>query len=242
MLRQKRRRCSLQMYMHMTELPKLADGPTVVAIIDDDSSYREALVRLLAAAGLRVRAYSSARTFLDSPDWENTSCVVSDLRMPSVSGLQLQATMHERTPNLSIIFISGYAEVPDCVTAMKAGAVDFLEKPVKAAELMEAIRSGIARTVRLNTKWTVTTELRGRFETLTNRERDVFTLVAAGLLNKQVAAELHLAEKTVKQHRGRVMRKMAAESLADLAVMAHQLGVRPSGANFSRAKGRITSL
>jgi FixJ family two-component response regulator len=218
------------------------DQPIIVAVIDDDASCRDALVRLLCAAGQAVHDFSSAREFLDSPDCEKFACVVSDLRMPGVNGLELQATLRDRIPHLSILFVTGYGDIPETVSAMKAGAVDFLEKPVKRAVLLEAIHRAVARSRQLKASAFEIRELRLRYETLTRRERDVMALVAAGLLNKQVAAELGVAEKTIKQHRGSVMRKMVAESLADLVMMAERLGVRPTGADFSKAKGRVPSV
>jgi len=216
--------------------------PSLVAVIDDDASCRNALVRLLTIAGLQVRAFSSARQFLDDHDCEKVSCVVSDLRMPGVNGLQLQAALRERIPHLSILFVTGYGEVAETVSAMKAGAVDFLEKPVRGATLVEAVHRAAARSIHLKAVANEVGDLRIRYETLTPREREVMALVAAGLLNKQVAAELGAAEKTIKQHRGNVMRKMNAESLADLVMMAERLGIRPYGADFSKAKGRIPAL
>jgi len=198
-------------------------------------------VRLLAVAGQKVHAYSSARQFLESPDCEKVACVVSDVRMPGVNGLQLQAALRSKIPYLSIIFVTGFGDVPDTVSAMKAGAVVFLEKPVRRAVLLEAIQRAAARSRQLKASAIEIHGLRTRYETLTMRERDVLALVVAGLLNKQVAAELGSSEKTIKQHRGNVMRKMDAESLADLVVMAERLGVRPAGADFSKAKGRIPS-
>jgi FixJ family two-component response regulator len=214
----------------------------MIAVIDDDASCRNALLRLLTAAGQHVRDFSSARQFLDDPACEKVSCVVSDLRMPGVDGLKLQAALRERMPHLSILFVTGYGEVAETVSAMKAGAVDFLEKPVKGTTLLEAVRRAIARSNELKAIANEMRDLRIRYESLTPRERDVMALVAAGLLNKQIAAELGIAEKTIKQHRGQVMIKMAAESLADLVMMAGRLGIRPSGGDFSKAKGRISSI
>ncbi len=212
----------------------------IVAVIDDDASLRKSLSRLLAAAGHQVRAFASAREFLDSTECETVSCVVSDLRMPGLDGLQLQDALRARIPHLSIIFITGYGAVTDSVRAMKAGAVDFLEKPVKAELLMEAIHRAVARSGEQKAAAAHIQELKIRYERLTPREREVMALVSAGLLNKQVAAELGTVEKTIKQHRGRIMDKMEAESLADLALMAERLGIRPSD-DFARAKGRIRS-
>jgi FixJ family two-component response regulator len=212
----------------------------IVSVVEDEESCRNSLALLLTAAGFEVRAFSSARQFLDSPDCEIVSCVVSDLQMPAMNGLQLQAILREEKPYLSIVFLTGYGEVPESVSAMKAGAVDFLEKPVESAVLMEAIHRAAERSRELKANGIERSELRLKYKSLTKRERDVMSLVTAGLLNKQVAAELGLAVKTVKQHRANVMKKMNAESIADLAIMAEQLGVRPT-TDFSRAKGRVPS-
>jgi FixJ family two-component response regulator len=214
------------------------EQPIIVAVIDDEAPCRDGLARLLTAAGLEARAFASARQFLDSSDCDKVSCVVSDILMPGVNGLELQAVLRDRMPHVSILFVTGYGEIPDTVSAMKAGAVDFLEKPVRGAELLEATHRAIARTNQLKAIATELSDLRIHYETLTPRECHVMALVAAGLLNKQVAAELGIAEKTIKQHRGNIMRKMNAESLADLVMMAARLGVRPTGTDLSKAKGR----
>jgi FixJ family two-component response regulator len=225
----------------MSRISPAVETAVIVAVIDDDTSLRKSLSRLLAAAGHRVLAFASAPEFLDSTDCENVSCVISDLRMPGLDGLQLQDALRTKIPHLSIVFITGYGAVPDSVKAMKAGAVDFLEKPVRPELLMEAIGRAVARSVEQKALAAQIRELKIRYERLTPREREVLALVVAGLLNKQVAAELGTAEKTVKQHRGRIMDKMEAESLADLVVMAERLGVRPTATDFARAKGRFPS-
>ena len=209
-----------------------------VAVIDDDQSLRRSLVRVLTRAGLNVRVFASARSFLSACDVDDVSCVVSDLRMPEADGLQLQQALQRSVPHLAMVFLTGHGDVATTVTAMKAGAVDFLEKPVKTAILLEAIQRASDRSARARAASAQVRDLNTRFERLTPREREVFALVAAGLLNKQVAAELSAAEKTIKQHRGRVMDKMEAESLAALVLMAERLGVRPTSADFSRAEGR----
>jgi FixJ family two-component response regulator len=214
---------------------------TTVAIIDDEESVRKSLVRMLQAKGLQVMAFRSAQEFLDSPQSRIVSCVVSDLRMPGLDGLGFQQMLRTKLPHLSMVFITGHGDISASVTAMKAGAVDFLEKPVKGAALLDAICRATERSSNLQAANAALVSLKIRYATLTPRECEVFSLVAAGLLNKQVAAELGVAEKTIKQHRGHVMDKMAAESLAELVVMAERLGVRSSGADFSRARGKVIS-
>jgi FixJ family two-component response regulator len=214
---------------------------TIVAIIDDEESVRKSLARTLQAKGLQVLAFPSAQEFLDSPQSRIVSCVVSDLRMPGLDGLGFQQMLRTKLPHLSMVFITGYGDIPASVTAMKAGAVDFLEKPVKGAALLDAICRATERSRNLHAANAALVSLKIRYATLTPRECEVFSLVATGLLNKQVAAQLGVAEKTIKQHRGHVMDKMAAESLAELVVMAERLGVRSSGADFSRARGKLIS-
>jgi FixJ family two-component response regulator len=212
-----------------------------VAIIDDEESVRKSLVRMLQARGFQALAFSSAQEFLDSAQSKSVSCVVSDLLMPGLDGHGLQRMLGARMPHLSIVFLTGHGDVTASVTAMKAGAVDFLEKPVKGAALIEAINLASERTLNSRVANAEIDALRSRYEALTPREREVFSLVTAGLLNKQVAAELGVAEKTVKQHRGQVMSKMAAQSLADLVLMAERLGVRPRETDFARARGKLTT-
>lgn len=211
----------------------------IVAVIDDDESIRKALVRTLVAVGREVLAFSSAQDFLDVTEIEHLSCVVSDLRMPGIDGLHLQTALAERMPHVAVVFITGHGDVPSTAQAMKSGAVDFLEKPVRRADLLEAVARATQRTHRAEAEAADLNSLKRRYAKLTPREREVFALVAAGLLNKQVAAELGNAEKTTKQHRSAVMNKMLAESLADLVLMAEHLGVLPSHRDFSRAKGLV---
>ncbi len=211
--------------------------PETIAVIDDDDSIRKALVRVLSNAGLKVLAFSSAQDFLAIAESEPVSCVVSDLRMPDIDGLHLQAALVERMPHVAIVFLTGHGDISSSVQAMKSGAVDFLEKPVKRAELLKAINQAVQRTHREEAQAADLKTLKKRYAELTPRERQVFALVAAGLLNKQIAAELGNAEKTTKQHRGSVMNKMRAASVAELVLMADRLGVRPSGVDFSQARG-----
>jgi FixJ family two-component response regulator len=211
----------------------------LIAIVDDDDSVRRALVRALVTTGNEVRSYSSAEAFLEDANIAKLSCVISDLRMPGLDGLNLQSLLVERMPHVGIVFLTGHADVSSSVKAMKAGAVDYLEKPVKRTQLVEAVDRAIGRTRAAEADANELRDLQQRYSNLTPRERQVLALVSAGLLNKQIAAELAAAEKTIKQHRGVVMRKMRADSLAELVVMAQRLGVRPSQVDFSKAKGLI---
>jgi FixJ family two-component response regulator len=212
---------------------------TRIAVIDDDLSIRRSLARMLSAAGFEVVAFSSASEFLAAEGTDKISCAVSDLRMPGVDGLELQQALRARLPHLSMVFITGHGDVPSGISAMKAGAVDFLEKPFKSDVLLEAINRAVERSRNLLAASTEIEELKIRYKRLTAREGEVFALVATGLLNKQIGAELGAAEKTIKQHRGRVMNKMRAGSLAELVLMAERLGVRPSETDFSKAKGKL---
>jgi FixJ family two-component response regulator len=196
---------------------------------------------MLGAAGFEVVAFASATEFLAAQDIERISCVVTDLRMPGVDGLAVQQALHARLPHLSMVFITGHGDVPASVAAMKAGAVDFLEKPVKSSVLLDAINRAIERSRKLLAESTEIEVLKIRYKRLTAREGQVFALVAAGLLNKQIGAELGAAEKTIKQHRGRVVNKMEAGSLAELVLMAERLGIRPAETDFSKARGKLSS-
>jgi len=218
---------------------KTTNDKEIVAIVDDDESIRKALVRTLVGAGMDVLSFSSAEDFLAAAEIERVSCVVADLRMPGIDGLGLQTALAERVPHVAVVFVTGHGDVASTVQAMKSGAVDFLEKPARRADLLEAIARAAQRTHRAEAEAVDLNSLKRRYAKLTPRERQVFALVAAGLLNKQIAAELGNAEKTTKQHRGAVMNKMQAESLADLVLMAEHLGVRPSRTDFSRARGRV---
>ena len=213
-----------------------------VAVVDDDTSDRKSLTRLIAGAGYQAIAFGSAVEFLSSADSAHVSCVVSDLRMPQIDGLGLQRSLGERLPYLSLVFITGGGDIPATVRAMRAGAVDFLQKPIRRHVLLEAVARGIQRSDEMQAAQAASRELQTAYERLTVRERQVFSLVSVGLLNKQVAAELGISEKTIKQHRGRVMRKMKADSVAALVMMAESLGVRPYESDFWRGKGRLPSV
>jgi FixJ family two-component response regulator len=198
----------------------------VVYVVDDDDSLRKALTRLLHAAGYEVRAYASAGDFALSDRDNRRGCVLLDIRMPGPSGLDLQEALAKEEEPLPVIFLTAYGDVPTSVHAMKAGAVDFLTKPIKREVLLNAVRTALARDLRLHTSREELRELRMRFAKLTAREREVFDLVVAGSLNKQTAAQLDISERTVKVHRAQIMTKMRVTSLAELVHLADKM---PSG-------------
>jgi len=201
----------------------VTEAKPIVYVVDDDASIREAVGKLIASIGLRVETFGSTREFLERQRPEAPSCLVLDVRLPDVSGLEFQRELAEADIRIPIIFITGHADVPMSVRAMKAGAVEFLTKPFRGQELLDAIQEAIAKDRAASSERAEWKELRARYDTLTPREKEVFALVVAGLLNKQIGAELGSSELTVKTHRGRVMQKMAADSLADLVRMAEKL-------------------
>jgi FixJ family two-component response regulator len=207
--------------------PAAEEGP-VVFIVDDDSSVRDALRNLLRSVGLRVQLFGSAPELLQSKGTETASCLVLDVRLPGVSGLDFQSELAKANINVPIIFMTGHGDIPMSVRAMKAGAIDFLTKPFRDQDMLDAVMMAIERDRKRRESEGVMSDLRTRFESLSPREREVMGFVTAGLMNKQIAAETVLAEITVKIHRSNVMRKMAARSLADLVRMAETLGMHRS--------------
>jgi FixJ family two-component response regulator len=205
-----------------------AETEPVVFVVDDDDSLRKALGNLFRSVGLRTEMFGSASELLASKLPDAPSCLVLDIRLPGVSGLDFQAQLARTNVHIPIIFMTGHGDIPMTVRAMKTGAVDFLTKPFRDQDMLDAVAVAIERDRKRRNDEKAISDLRARFDQLTPREQEVLGFVAAGLMNKQIAAEIGLAEITVKIHRGHIMRKMEARSLADLVRMAETLGVRRS--------------
>lgn len=204
----------------------MEDFEPLVFVVDDDASVRKALARLIRSVGIGVETFASADEFLAREPHQGATCAILDVRMPGLSGLQLQQHLIESGRNLAVIFMTGYGTIPMTVQAMKAGAVNFLEKPFEDQQLIDAVYKALEEN--RDTKQTKA-ELRAikeRLDSLTSRQREVFEMVVSGRLNKQIASELGTSEKTVKAQRAQVMKKMHADSLADLVRLAEKMGIR----------------
>ena len=198
------------------------DLPTVF-IVDDDKDIRESLQELLESVGLRSESFGTAQEFMSSPRTEGPSCLILDVRLPGISGLDLQHELKKERVSIPIIFLTAHADVPMSVEAMKAGAVEFLTKPFRQQDLLDAVQRSLTRDRNVRQRQRDTIELRERYNKLSGREREVMSLVVSGMLNKQIAAELGASEATVKMHRSNVMKKMQAKSLPELVRIADKL-------------------
>lgn len=201
----------------------------MVFIVDDDKSVRKSLMRLIKSIDLQSQSFSSAQEYLDSPSYDGPACLVADVRMPGLSGLDLQEKLLETGRDLPTIFITGHGDIPMSVQAMKKGAVDFLTKPYNDQNILDAIQQAVKKGVKEKAASDKLKIIQNRFKLLTPREKEVCSLVVRGMFNKQVAYDMNISEKTVKVHRARVMEKMKADSLADLVRMAERLKISSFG-------------
>jgi len=206
----------------------MTEAAPIVFVVDDDPSVRRAIKRLIGSVGLQVEMFGSANEFLSSKRADAPSCLVLDIRLPGISGLDFQRELAEANLHIPIIFITAHGDIPMTVRAMKAGAVEFLTKPFRDQDLLDAIHLALERDRTRRQHEAEISLLRRRLESLTPREREVLPLVVSGLLNKQIAAELGTSENTVKVHRSQLMRKMGADSLADLVRLAEKIGIPQS--------------
>jgi FixJ family two-component response regulator len=214
------------MAQHLKSAPTTTDaGRATVLVVEDDEAVRRALSNLLQSVGLEVQLFGSASDMLQSKLPATTSCLVLDVRLPGLGGLDFQAELAKANIHIPIIFMSGHGDIPMTVRAMKGGAVDFLTKPFRDQDMLDAVGAAIERDRKRRETEKVVSDLKTRFETLTPREREIFAFVSSGLMNKQIAAEIGLAEITVKIHRGHITRKMGAKSLAELVRQAEALGI-----------------
>jgi FixJ family two-component response regulator len=205
----------------------MSDSNSIVFVVDDDPLVRDSVADLLCSAGFAALTFGSATEFIQAKRADVSACLILDVELPGLSGLDLQTDLAKSGIEVPIIFLTGHGDIPKSVRAMKAGAVEFLTKPFRAEELVDAVRQALVRDGDFRKQRSETLELRERLGSLTPRERQVLALVVAGLLNKQIAGELGTTELTIKVHRGRVMRKMKAASLADLVRMAEKLKISP---------------
>ncbi|HEX9265824.1 MAG TPA: response regulator [Candidatus Binatia bacterium] len=208
--------------------PSLA-APSSVFLVDDDASVRRALARLIKSAGHSVQTFASAREFLDTQaGGDGAACLVLDVRMPGVTGIDLQRELQTLNRDVPIVFITGHGDIPMSVKAMKAGAVDFLQKPVKDKDLLKAIEQSLAQAARDQSRRAEIDQIQKRVESLTPRELEVMALVVTGMLNKQIAFKLGTVEKTIKVHRARVMAKMGVDSIAELVRLTEKINIHPA--------------
>ena len=205
----------------------MSGDDSVVYVVDDDPSMCEALTRLLGTVGLRAHAFKTPQEFLKATRLDAPSCLVLDVRLPGLSGLDLQRELANTDPPIQIVFITAHGDIPMTVQALKAGAVDFLTKPFRDQQLLDAVQQAIDRDRAARHQRAGVAELRRRYESLTQREREVMTLVVTGLLNKQIAVQLRTSEATVKAHRAQLMRKMEVDSVAQLVRIAEELHLLP---------------
>src|SRR6516164_9289595 len=220
--------CSLQRWM-----PRMGDLNSSVLIIDDDPEFRDSVARLLRTVGLHIREFSSVSDFLQADPWDGPTCLVLDVRMPGRSGLELQRDLAAENRQVPIIFITAHADVPMTVQAMKGGAIEFLTKPFRDQDLIDAVEAGLARDRARRESDQALETLRARFDTLSSREREIMLQVTAGRLNKQIANDIGITESMVKVHRTNLMRKMKARSLPELSRMADILKLMPQGPRHS---------
>jgi FixJ family two-component response regulator len=206
-------------------MPNSRESDALIAVVDDDPSARRGLQRLIRSMGWRAETFVSAQEFLGRSSTDTPSCLLLDLQLPGLSGLDLQKQMAEAGLEIPIVFLTGHGDIPASVRAMKAGAIEFLTKPVDEQNLLKAIQDALQRDRDNRQQHAQIRELQSRYGSLTAREQEVMQQVISGLLNKQIAAELNITEDTVKFHRGHIMRKMRADSLADLVRMAQNLGI-----------------